>query len=88
MDTLGKNLEIGRKRFFQKHNAWQCIIDIPATHQFQSQFCYTTGDFAIYCAQFKLLEILNDILVYLFAIRIRPAAVNLAVIPPSEKKVW
>ena len=60
---------------------------VSATYiDFHRNFCYTIADFAIYCAQFESMEIVN--IVYMFSIRIRPVAANLAVIRLSLKKVW
>ena len=91
----------GVKCFFQEYHALWCIAAGVLSrvtqellcyssnlYRFPSQFCYTTADLAIPCAQFESMEILNDLFVYLFLIRIRPAAPNLSVIRSFAKKVW
>ena len=64
----------------------ELLSDYSNLYSFQSQFCYTTADFAIYCAQFESMEILN--IIYIFSIHTPPAAVYLAVFQPSAEKVW
>ena len=64
--------------FFQEHYVFstsQQKLGILAIYQFAERFCYSTADLVIHCAEFKLMEI--KILVYLYAVRSRPAALIL-----------